>query len=94
MVIIPLIFSSIILGLASTNDVNQMKRLGIRFTLFVLSTTVLASLLGIFLTTVISPGRGLSLKLPASSASTTPVTEMFSFGPDTILNILPLNPLS
>lgn len=94
MVIIPLIFSSIIRGLASTSDVNQMKKLGGRFTLFVLLNSILASLIGILLTTLIAPGKGLSLKI--NSVANTPVAQggVFNFAPETILNILPINPLS
>ncbi|MCB9061292.1 MAG: dicarboxylate/amino acid:cation symporter [Halobacteriovoraceae bacterium] len=94
MVIIPLIFSSIIRGLASTNDVTQMKKLGIRFTIFVLVNTILASLLGILLTSFIGPGRGLSLKASGVISQNVSEGNIFSFGPDTILEIIPLNPLS
>lgn len=94
MVIIPLIFSSIIRGLASTNDVEQMKRLGGRFSLFVILSTVLASGLGLFLTKVIAPGSGLNLAVPSSNITQPHNSVMFNFGPDTLLNILPLNPLS
>ncbi len=94
MVIIPLIFSSIIRGLASTNDVEQMKKIGGRFTLFVLANTILASLLGIALTSLIKPGKGLSLKSVSGPSGGVVDSSVFSFAPDTILNILPVNPMS
>lgn len=94
MVIIPLIFSSVIRGLASANDVAQMKKLGVRFSLFVLINTIFASILGIFLTTLIAPGRGLSLKAPANMGGVPGSGNIFSFSPDLFLNILPVNPLS
>lgn len=94
MVIIPLIFSSIIIGLASTSDVNQMKKLGGRFTLFVLVNTILAALLGITLTSLIRPGKGLSLKAVEGAGNNMVDGNIFSFGPDTILNILPVNPMT
>lgn len=94
MVIIPLIFSSIIRGLASTNDVEQMKKVGGKFTLFVLLNTVLASLVGIALTALIKPGKGLFLKGPTLAGSGLKESSIFSFNPETILNILPVNPMS
>ena len=91
MVIIPLIFSSIIRGLASTDDVEQMKSLGLRFSLFVLVTTLGSAFLGVFVTKVINPGEGLNLigaKISSDSG------ELFSLRPDSLLDILPVNPLA
>lgn len=92
MVIIPLIFSSIIRGLASTSDVSQMKSMGINFSFFVIINTCLASLLGVFLTTILKPGVGLGLKGVTEGASSP--GHVFSFGPETIIGILPANPIS
>ncbi len=94
MVIIPLIFSSIIRGLASTDDVNQMKTLGLRFFIFVLFNTILASTLGIFLTTMIAPGKGLSLAMKSPVSNSVKEGALFSLAPDTLLNILPINPFN
>ncbi|MDA8792952.1 dicarboxylate/amino acid:cation symporter [Bacteriovoracaceae bacterium] len=94
MVIIPLIFSSIIRGLASTNDVEQMKRIGGRFTLFVLLSSTCAALIGIMITTLIKPGSGLSLVSKEAVISGEPVNTAFFFGPESILGILPVNPMS
>ncbi|MCF8060659.1 MAG: dicarboxylate/amino acid:cation symporter [Bacteriovoracaceae bacterium] len=93
MVIIPLIFSSIIRGLASTEDVQQMKSLGLRFTLFVLFNSIAAATLGILLTNLLRPGKGLALK-GANQIVDQAETGLFSLSPDTLLNILPVNPLS
>jgi Na+/H+-dicarboxylate symporter len=93
MVIIPLIFSSIIRGLASTSDVNEMKRIGGRFSLYVIFNTVLAAILGIIFTTVLKPGAGLALKAKNVSSEIAS-SGIFSFGPDTLLEILPVNPIS
>jgi Na+/H+-dicarboxylate symporter len=95
MVIIPLIFSSIIRGLASTSNIDQMKKLGLRFTFFVCFNTILASLVGIILTSLIGPGKGLSLKATGVGIEGEVASgHIFSFGPDTILSLLPVNPIS
>ncbi len=93
MVIIPLIFSSIIRGLASTNDIEQMKTLGSRFTLFVIFNSIIAAALGVLVTNIIGPGRGLSLKGAVKNIDQS-TDSLFSINPETILNILPVNPLS
>lgn len=98
MVIIPLIFSSIIRGLASTSNAEQMKKLGLNFSLFVFVNTILAALLGVFLTTSLKPGSGLNLKNTLSSTSSQLISntseKIFSFHPEMLLNLLPTNPFS
>lgn len=94
MVIIPLIFSSIIRGLASTDSADQIKTLGGKFTLFVLVNTILASLLGVVLTKFFAPGSDLDLALGTVVTNNTVSSSVFNFGPDHLLDILPVNPLS
>jgi Na+/H+-dicarboxylate symporter len=74
--------------------VEQMKKLGLRFSLFVLINTIFASILGVVLTTLIAPGKGLSLKAPGNISTAVDQGGMFSLGPETFLNILPVNPMS
>lgn len=92
MVIIPLIISSVILGLASTTDVAQMKKIGLKFSLFVFGTTVFSSFLGVALTSLFNPGKGLSLSGASPIGETSPIK--LSLSPDHLLNILPGNPIS
>lgn len=93
MVIIPLIFSSIIQGLASTDNIAQMKTVGTRFAAFVLVTTCLGATLGIVLTQLLLPGQGLALK--GAPVGHVPQQEaFFAFNPDAIISFLPSNPLA
>jgi Na+/H+-dicarboxylate symporter len=94
MVIIPLILASIIRGLASSDDGEQMKSLGIKFGTFVLISSSLSSALGIFLTSLIKPGNILDMKLPQVSA-VNPVAglDLKGLTPDTFLSLIPVNPL-
>lgn len=97
MVIIPLIFSSIIRGLASTDNADQMKVLGLKFSIYVLINTILAAILGVVLTKIFQPGSGLSLStglISGNSAHAVSNQAIFSFGPEQLLSILPVNPLS
>lgn len=94
MVIIPLIFASIIRGLAATTDLNQMKRLGGKFTLFIIFNSTFAALIGIFVCSLIKPGVGLSFKGAISTFSNSEQAPLFHLNPDIFLNFLPVNPLS
>jgi len=94
MVIIPLIIASVIRGLASTDDASQMKRLGIRFGVFVLITSTLSSALGIVLSSIYHPGRFLDLSLPkAALSSGESGVGLSGFSPETLLGLIPSNPL-
>jgi len=49
MIVVPLVFASIIRGLASTEDVNQLKKLGLAVVLFFVCTTTASIVTGITL---------------------------------------------
>lgn len=56
MIMVALIFSSIVLGINSCGDLNQLKRLGIRVVPYFFLTTTLAVFLGIGIASAIKPG--------------------------------------
>lgn len=97
MIVIPLVFASIILGLASSENVDQLRRLGIVVVLFFVVTTAIAVTIGLWIAGLIQPGRGLSEQLiqaTAAPAGTPPLappglTEI----PDAVIRLLPGNPL-
>jgi Na+/H+-dicarboxylate symporter len=95
MVIIPLIIASVIRGLASTTDVAQMKSLGLRYGIFVIASSGIASLVGLFWGAVIKPGAGLFLKGAANVEDVgSSGSEVFVFQPESLVNVLPTNPLA
>lgn len=98
MIVVPLVFASIIRGLAATESTAQLKRLGLRSVAFFLGTTTLAIVIGIVLALVIEPGRfiepALVRGLGASAVPTGDGPELFSRPlPETIVGVLPTNPL-
>ncbi|WP_444958934.1 dicarboxylate/amino acid:cation symporter [Microbulbifer sp. ZKSA002] len=56
MVVIPLIMSSIILGLSGSGNVSQLKRVGLRIAPYFVGTTTVAVIIGIILVQLIQPG--------------------------------------
>jgi len=95
MVIIPLIIASVIRGLASTTDVKQMKSLGLRFAVYILTCSGLAAVVSILWSKAIKPGSGLSLRGAAQVGTEEGLNGgVGSFGPDSLVSVLPTNPLA
>lgn len=57
MIVIPLIFASIIRGIAASENIEQLKKSGIFIVLYFLITTIIAVIIGITLVYVIQPGN-------------------------------------
>lgn len=101
MIVLPLVFSSVIRGLASSEDIDQLKRLGFTVLVYFLVTTTVAIGIGVGLTTLVRPGQYIDTKLvqsvtesPAAletqAAAKLPTLEEL---PNKIIGILPQNPL-
>ncbi len=56
MVVVPLVFCSLTVGVASLGDFNKLGRLGLRTLGFFFGTTVMALIIGVGLANVLSPG--------------------------------------
>lgn len=87
MLIVPLVFSSLIVGAASIGDPKTLGRIGIKTVLIYLLTTLFAVTLGLILANLIHPGIGLSIAGAAGEAKE--AQKMV----DVILNVFPSNPL-
>lgn len=88
MIIVPLVFSSLIVGAASIGDPKSLGRIGGKTIVYYLVTTAIAVIIGLILGTVMNPGAG--LQIPNTAAAT--ATEVPSII-NTLLNIIPSNPL-
>ncbi len=60
MVVVPLVFSSLVLGVAGLGNVKQLGKLGGRTLAWFVGTTALAAAIGLTLVNVLAPGEGLS----------------------------------
>ncbi|KAB3530055.1 dicarboxylate/amino acid:cation symporter [Alkaliphilus serpentinus] len=88
MIIVPLVFSSLVIGAASMGDIKKVGRVGGKTVAFYLVTTAVAVTIGIILANIISPGDGLTLLEDATiEAKEAPPLV------DTLLGIVPNNPL-
>lgn len=70
MIIAPLIFSVLVVGIAKVGDFKSVGRIGIKTLIYFTTAAILALLLGLLLVNVTAPGKGLNLKLPEITATT------------------------
>lgn len=88
MVVVPLVFVSIVSGVAAMGDPRRLGSIGGRTLLLYLATTVVAVGLGQGLGALFRPGAGIDF----SGVTARPVAEAPSVGQQ-LMNIVPLNPL-
>lgn len=68
MLIVPLIFASIVSGVASVGTMKDLRRMGLKTFTYYMGTSLLAVLLGQTLVNLIRPGDGAELGLSAAAA--------------------------
>ena len=61
MVIVPLVFSSLVIGVTSLGDIKKVGRIGVKTVAFYLVTTAFAIVIGLAIGTIMQPGVGLHM---------------------------------
>lgn len=90
MMIFPLVFCSIIMGITSIGNIRTTGKITGYALLFFLSTTALASLAGLIIPRLIDLGKGVSFEMATSDIQATKMTSIF----DTLKNLIPSNPVA
>jgi Na+/H+-dicarboxylate symporter len=102
MIVIPLVFASIIRGLAASDNVDQLRTVGVRVIAYFVATTCVAISIGLFVALMVKPGAYVNrtlvrkaLEAPAPAIDAVPDAKI-SWGelPEKMLTLLPSNPLS
>jgi Na+/H+-dicarboxylate symporter len=100
MLVIPLIFSALVLGVAGMGDPRSLGRIGLKTLAYTAVVSAIAVLIGITLVNLIRPGEGLSPDIKAELAksasqrvSGTAQTPDSLSPIDLIVNIVPRNPI-
>ena len=70
MVIAPLVFSTLTVGIMRLGETATIGRVGGKAMVWVISSSVLSILVGLFIVTIEHPGSGLNLAIPAESVDT------------------------
>jgi Na+/H+-dicarboxylate symporter len=69
MIIAPLVFSTLVVGIAKLGDMKTVGRVGGRALLWFISASLVSLLLGMLLVNILQPGVGLNLTADTSAAS-------------------------
>ncbi|MBD3289685.1 cation:dicarboxylase symporter family transporter [candidate division KSB1 bacterium] len=102
MIVVPLVFASVIRGLTSSEDLDQLKKLGSRIVIYFLFTTTIAITIGVGVAFLIEPGNYVetsNTQILEEGAETVEVeaevgkSEEDASVPELIVEILPENPL-
>jgi len=93
MVIVPLIFTSIIIGVSSINNRAKIGRLGGKTLLYYICTSLVAILIGLSLANIIEPGSGASTIKDIGAFDTSKLNTSSSVI-DILKRMIPLNPIS
>jgi Na+/H+-dicarboxylate symporter len=88
MLIVPLVFSSLVVGVTSLKDPRKLGRVGFKAFVAYLFTTVFAISIGLAFGHVLKPGAGMHLSPSETLAAPTQQSVV-----DTFVNIIPSNPL-
>ena len=102
MIVIPLVFASIIRGLAATEDIEQLRKMGLRVVLYFIVTTAIAIIIGLIVALLIKPGTYIDSQSVQATMAAAPmvVQDATTIGinvndlPQQILTLLPSNPLN
>ena len=90
MLVVPLVFFSIVVGVASISDVRKIGKIGGTTILIYLITTAVAVTVALMIGMLIKPGLGLNMVDISQTANVT-INQTIA---DTVLNIVPENPFN
>ena len=90
MLVVPLVFCSIVVGVASISDIKTLGSIGGTTIVIYLLTTACAVTIALIIGMLIEPGAGLNMHAAAKTANVT-VNQTMT---DTLLNMVPDNPIS
>lgn len=90
MMIFPLVFCSIIMGIASIGNIRTTGKITGSALLYFIITTALASFMGLIIPRLIHLGEGVQFEMAASDIEATPFTSIL----DTLKSLIPSNPIA
>jgi Na+/H+-dicarboxylate symporter len=88
MIIAPLVFSTLVAGIAHMGDVAALGRVGVRSIGWFILASLVSLTLGLVLVTLLHPGVGLNLPIPPASATSGVATAAFNLK-DFVSHVVP-----
>ena len=92
MLVIPLIFFSIIGGIANIGDISRLKRIGSKVLGFYVVTTILSTIIGVVVANLMQPGKGFSIDQIVETGEPIKAAPPMTVG-SALLGMIPSNPL-
>ena len=90
MIVVPIVFCSMVTGVASLGNQGGLGRIAGKTFAFYISTTFIATVIGLVLVNILQPGEGSSLVSEAAAATQLASADKVSLGQQ-IINIIPDN---
>jgi Na+/H+-dicarboxylate symporter len=88
MIIAPLVFSTLVAGIAHMGDIAALGRVGLRSIVWFILASLVSLTLGLLLVNVLQPGVGLNLPLPPATAASGVETAAFNLK-DFVTHLVP-----
>ena len=89
MILAPLIFSTLVIGIAGTGDLKAVGRIGLKAIVWFELATTIALVIGLVMVNLIRPGAGVALPAGADTGSLTTMAHSQQGGWDILLHMVP-----
>jgi proton glutamate symport protein len=89
MIIAPLLFSTLVVGIAGAGDLRAMGRIGLKSIIYFELATTIALVIGLVLVNVFKPGAGLGVPLTGDASSVAAIAQTPQSGWDIFLHLFP-----
>ena len=89
MIIAPLLFSTLVVGIAGTGDLKTMGRIGLKAIIWFELATTVALVIGLVLVNLFQPGAGVALPAASDTASLAAMARQQQTGWDILLHMVP-----
>src|SRR5881409_2926102 len=89
MIIAPLLFATLVVGIAGTGDLRSMGRIGVKAILYFEIATTIALFLGLALVNIFQPGAGLPMPIGADTTAAAAMAQNQQHAWDIFLHLFP-----
>ena len=89
MILAPLLFSTLVVGIAGTGDMKTMGRIGLKAIVYFEIATTIALFLGLALVNIFKPGAGMALPLGADTKAAAAMVQNQQHAWDILLHMFP-----
>jgi proton glutamate symport protein len=89
MIIAPLLFATLVVGIAGTGDLRSMGRIGLKAIVYFEAATTVALFIGLALVNIFQPGAGLAIPIGADASAARAIAQNQQHAWDIFLHLFP-----